>query len=240
MIPTSVSKRFISTFNLKPILWIVCIHIVFNVSAQPPVGWEFIGEFPGGARDDGSTFVIENKGYYCCGSDLGFTLRNDCFRYNINTNQWSQVASIPSNPRQYASGFSYDSLGFVFGGIIDSGDFVSDLWIYNSHLDSWTVASTPLEGRAKASALRLGKYAYIFGGVNDSLIFGDLWRLDIQIMQWKRIDSLPMGPRFDMVSECRNGVGYCGLGQDSNHLYRDFWVFESQQETWQSLDSFPG
>ncbi|MDC1212044.1 T9SS type A sorting domain-containing protein [bacterium] len=225
-------------------LFLACLFgfLITNSNAQEAVrvDWNRLDDFPGGARDDGSTFAIDGLGYYCCGNDLSFNLRNDCWQFDPNQNGWSEVASLNGRARQYSLGFSSDSLGYVFGGILDTGSFIGTLDVYDPKLDSWITRPTPLEPRAKSSGVKIGDFLYLFGGLGDSAIFGDFWRFNLGSGSWEQLDSTPFGARYDMIAYEIGGMAYFGLGQDTNNYYQDIWKYDVLSQQWMKLDDFPG
>ena len=204
------------------------------------VSWQRKPDFSGGARDDGATFSLHGMGYYCAGADFSFNLRNDCWQFNPSKSEWEEVARIPGRPRQYSLGFSSDSLGFVFGGIVDTGAFLNTLEVYNPNSDRWSSQITPLPPMAKSTGVRLGEYFYLIGGQSDSLILNDFWRYGFKSNAWKQLDFVRFSPRFDMIAYEVGGRLYFGLGRDSNTFFNDIWQFDVISEQWKQLTDFEG
>ena len=91
--------------------------------------WNKLQDFPGVARDDGSTFTIGNKVYGGTGLQVGWTCANDFYVFDLTTETWGVIAPLPLiASRQYGVGFSILGKGYVFGGVNDSGSLLNDLW----------------------------------------------------------------------------------------------------------------
>ncbi|HKK40731.1 MAG TPA: kelch repeat-containing protein, partial [Cryomorphaceae bacterium] len=99
--------------------------------------WTEIAPFLGSGRDDGVAFSIKGKGYAGTGREVGFALTNDFFAYDPTSDTWSEVAPLPSQPRQYCGGFTIADTGYVVCGFGQTG-YLNELWAYHPATDTWT------------------------------------------------------------------------------------------------------
>src|SRR5690554_3393826 len=122
------------TFSLVFFSFFLCAHL----NAQT---WYQVDDFPGTERDDGVSFVINDIAYCGTGYKSGWTETNDFYALNMQNDTWTEIASLPSGKeRQYASGFSSTTHGFVFGGL-QNANYLNDLWSYDPATDQWTERS---------------------------------------------------------------------------------------------------
>ena len=140
-------------------LFVFCTHFSFCQA------WQQISDFPSDERDDGTCFVIGNKAYCGTGLKVGSLESNDMYSFDMNTETWTTIAPLATGAeRQYASGFSYSHLGFIFGGI-DGANYMNDLYCYDTTNNSWQPKTAlPSAGRMGASCFVIDSIAYIIGG----------------------------------------------------------------------------
>ena len=161
--------------------------------------WEIMGEtgntagngFSGKKRQGGSSFVINNIAYVCCGEANGYI--DDFYKFDPSTGLWTQL--------RYISNYSDDSYDDNYAGIVRSkavtfvidgkaylttgsnGTLKTDYWVYNPTTDLWTGCSddsyTPFKGSARQSAIgfSVGSKGYVVTGSSSSVYFDDLWEL---------------------------------------------------------------
>lgn len=225
-------------------LFFICLFGFGQEDYKLPLGefsWQQKNSFGGGPRDDGSTFVIDGKGYYGCGADFGFQIRNDWWSYNLERDTWSEVANLPDRPRQYALGFNSASNGFLVSGILDDGQYSSQCFKYAPLTNEWVqLSDAPFEERAKSAGFRIGSTYYLGGGVSDSSIYNDFWAFDLDTEKWRLIGSLPFSGRYDMIGFSYLNFGYLGLGANSHETFRELWRFDLSREQWELISQFPG
>jgi len=149
---------------MKTILLSFFILLVKFIFAQ---NWTQQLDYPSTERDDGCSFTIGPISY--CGSGLApwFSPLADFYAYNSFDSNWYPIQSLPAGKeRQYATAFSHDSKGYVFGGVSSNG-YLNDLWQFDPALNQWdSISSLPSEGISGASSFVIGDTAYIIGGKN--------------------------------------------------------------------------
>ncbi len=98
--------------------------------------WTQMSNFSGPARHTAFSFVRNGKAYVGCGLDgnLPNVPFNDFYQFDPSTSSWSQIDSLPADPRENGTSFTIGSCGYIFGGVnfttSSSGYFYNDLWEY--------------------------------------------------------------------------------------------------------------
>jgi N-acetylneuraminic acid mutarotase len=205
------------------------------VSAQL---WEQLENFPGSARDDGSTFTIGENHYCGLGRDVGFNCTRDFFVYNGTSSTWTASVGLPAGEeRQYATGASWNNKGIIFGGAKCDGSYLNDIWIFDPLTASWT-EKTPLpsDGRGGAVHFLIQDTLYIIGGRNGNGILSEVWGYDLNSDSWSQKTSFPGYGIWRGTAFLWNGIGYAGLGKNNLNLQTgfntDIYSFDAQNQAW--------
>lgn len=215
------------------------ILIHSNVHSQ---SWIQIDDFPATARDDGASFVIGNTAYCGTGFKVGWVEAKDFQSLNMSTDTWSTIASLPSGEeRQYASGFSSATDGFIFGGL-KSGDYLDDIWMYNPVNDNWT-EKTPLPdaGRRGAASFVIDDIAYIIGGNTISTeAISEVWAYNMSTDSWQQKSDFPFGALYRGSASAHNNRGYLTFGKDENNNFNNkLYEYDPVTDTWTLKSEFP-
>lgn len=203
---------------MKTLLLLLVSTLSITAHSQ---SWSQITDYPGSARDDGTSFKIGNKVICGTGRNAGFNLTSDFYAFDVGTETWVPKASLPDScKRQYATSFSTTSgwpIGFLFGGIDENGQELNDLWRYNAPI--WGVGfwsywgAMPSVGRGGSSNFVLGDKAYIIGGKNQSVTTEvEVWEYDIPNNIWTQKNDLPFAGVWRGISFVDDTTGYVGLG----------------------------
>lgn len=139
--------------------------------------WTQKTNFGGPALTIATGFSIGNKGYIAGGYD-GVSYSSDLWEYDPATNTWTEKAYFPGTPRGYAVAFTIGSKGYFgtgFGQAGISGDFLLDLWEYDSGSNKWKQkANIGGVKRSGAVGFAIGSKGYIGTGNNGSFL-SDFW-----------------------------------------------------------------
>src|SRR5216117_1827143 len=85
-------------------------------------------------------------------------------KYDIDTNTWSTVASLPS-PRSDLAAVTHGGKVFIFGGCTGTGTVTNEVDMYDPETDTWTTGLEPMPTpRASLGAGRSGQRVYANGG----------------------------------------------------------------------------
>ena len=192
-----------------------------------------------------SSFTIGEKGYLCGGfRGANKEYMNDLWVYDMNNNNWEQLASMPTAGRKYATAFALNGRGYVTTGSVKNGslsDYVADTWEYNPDTDVWT-QKDDFKGGARDGALAfvVGGYAYVGTGNNDDTqgTYKDFYRFDPNAAagsQWSKDPGNGGGPekRAYGTAFVIGDVAYVCGGKDNSTNVTDFWKFDGS--TWTQL-----
>lgn len=201
--------------------------------------WNKLQDFPGVARDDGSTFTIGNKVYGGTGLQVGWTCANDFYVFDLTTETWGVIAPLPLiASRQYGVGFSILGKGYVFGGVNDSGSLLNDLWEYNPTTNTWLLKSPmPSIGRSGAVAFVINEIAYIVGGkTSTNNAIPETWTYNPITNSWTQLANLPINGIWRGVSFTNNSKGFIGLGKNNlDHYNKLFYEYAPTTNTWSQV-----
>jgi N-acetylneuraminic acid mutarotase len=201
--------------------------------------WNKLQDFPGVARDDGSTFTIGNKVYGGTGLQVGWTCANDFYVFDLTTETWGVIAPLPLiASRQYAVGFSILGKGYVFGGVNDSGSLLNDLWEYNPTTDTWLQKSAmPSIGRSGSVAFVINDVVYIVGGkTSTNNAIPETWMYNPIANSWTQLANLPINGIWRGVSFTNNSKGFVGLGKNNlDHYHKLFYEYAPTTNTWSQV-----
>lgn len=128
------------------------------------------------------SFTIGEKGYLCGGfRGANKEYMNDLWVYDMNNNNWEQLADMPTAGRKYATAFALNGKGYVTTGSVKDGsysNYVADTWEYDPSSDAWT-QKDDFKGGPRDGALSfvVGGYAYIATGYRSG-VTADYWKYD--------------------------------------------------------------
>ena len=201
--------------------------------------WNQLADFPGTARDDASTFTLNNHVYCGLGLDAGFSCTADFKIFDLTSESWSNGVSLPSGEeRQYANGFSYQGFGYIFGGINCSADYLSDFWKFNPTTNAWSsLPDLPTTGRAGAVRIVIADTVYIVGGKTDGgLISSEVWGFDLTNEQWSQKANLPIDGIWRGIGFSWNNYGVIGIGKlNDGTLNADCYQYFPLTDSWQII-----
>jgi len=137
-----------------------------------------------------------------------------CVCFQLQAQEWVQVASLPSNFNQthHSFGFSFDGLGYLVGGNSNTG-VRDDFYQYDPTTDAWTQL-TDFPGAARGFAIGdtwAGKAYFGFGNDGNNNL-NDLWEFDPVTMTWTQLSSCPCLERTHPAMIAQNGKVFVGLG----------------------------
>jgi N-acetylneuraminic acid mutarotase len=219
--------------------------LLFNVYQVNCQTWEEVQSFPGTARDDGSSFSIDNKHYCGLGMDAGFSCTRDFYYYDGASTNWNNSTALPiGQERQYAVGCSWNGKGYIFGGLACDGTFLNDLWIFDPSSSTWSSGlPLPSDGRSGAEHFILADTLYIVGGKNTNGIISEVWAYDFTNNTWIQKTDLPGDGIWRGLSFEWNNLGYAGLGKNNlnsqTEFNADIYAYDPISDTW-SLQVNPG
>ncbi len=218
--------------------------LLFLISAKISLAqnWIQISDFPGTERDDGTGFQIGDSAYFGTGITPWWSNERDFYGLNLTNDEWFPISSLPENEgRQYASGFSHNGKGYVFGGY-NGTEFLNDLWCYDPSSDSWTEkAPLPALGRGGCGQFVIDDTAYIIGGKTSGIsAMNEVWCYLPENDVWVQKSDFPFGNRWRSSAVTSNGIGYLFFGRDQDNLFHnEGFQYDAATDSWVELTVFP-
>jgi len=202
--------------------------------------WMQISSFPGTERDDGVAVVIGTKAYVGSGLTAGWTFGADFYCYDMLSQSWSPVVSMPAgSERQYACAFKGGQGFYVFGGD-GNGGVLNTLFEYNIANSNWTQKTAkPGAGIYGASCFEFGDTVIIAGGrFQGNSINNEVWMYRISTDTWQQLNSLPagLGGRWRAAYAVLQGKGYLLFGLDGNNAWRkELMEYDPRFDSWTKI-----
>lgn len=198
--------------------------------------WTQLTDFPGGPRDDGTSFTINNKGYCFTGLEPG-QCTVDGYAFDGSSETWSPMGSLPvGKERQYATGFSYNGVGYMLGGLTCGGTCLKDFWQYSVSTNSWTaLPDFPGSGRQGMINFVIKNKVYIIGGRPASNIaVNEVWEYNFTTTTWTQKNNLPLSGMWRGAAFAIDTMGYICYGMNNslpeayNHnMYRYDHIYDT-------------
>lgn len=212
--------------------------------------WYVKSDFDGPARSLACSFTIGEKGYLTTGfRGANKAYFNDLWVYDMNSNYWTQLSSLPdiidgtAGGRYGGVGFAINGKGYITTGCTKDGSdhtFRADTWEYDPDTDTWTrMDDFPGVARVGAVAFTLGSYGYVGTGYNDDSDNDNTYRKDFYRFnpnaasgsQWTTLDGFPGKKRRYATAFVIDDEAYLCLGQSNNELCTDFYKFDGTDWT---------
>ena len=207
--------------------------------------WNIATQFPYAGVHHPITFSYDNYGFVISGSNTDNT-----FRYDKNTDSWTQLANFPGGDRGYAYGVAKDNKAYMGFGSDPSGNFPNDWWEYDITNDSWyQLASFPGAGRNHPAMVVVGNSVFVGCGSNTSNL-NDWWEYNINTDTWTQKPDLPGNTRHHPFYFSINDFAYVGFGHGSStgpgsnpstgvYIFNDFYRYNPSSSSWTQLANFP-
>jgi N-acetylneuraminic acid mutarotase len=208
--------------------------------------WVQKAYFDGFPRGEGSSFTLNDYGFFGMGKDDNGYL-SDFWRYDPVANSWKPAAKFPGAARAYNVSISNGSKAYVGLGY-DGNTDLADMWEYDATTDKWTqIADFPGGARYYATAFAIGNDIYVGTGYSKATkkSYNDFWKYsngawsvetNAEGKAISTVNSNPGTKRYKASSVGFNGKGYLISGYDNSTL-SDFWEYDPSKNTWTKLTS---
>jgi len=168
---------------------------------------------------------------------ISFSLNNAADANNF-LGSWRRVADFSGTARQYAVGFSIDTLGYLGLGA-DSAGLPNDFWSYSPLMNTWNpIAPFPYNGRTSAISFSNDSFGFVGMGMDTFYFRSDLIQYYPTLNTWIYDSSLPgsAGARTEAVGFAIGNTGYVttGVGGASSY-YNDLIQYDMQTNTFTLL-----
>ncbi|MBN2806852.1 MAG: hypothetical protein JXR22_09350 [Prolixibacteraceae bacterium] len=191
--------------------------------------------YEGIPRGEGSSFGIDNKGYFGMGRDDDDYL-SDFWMFDPEKNTWMQVAEFPGETRAYNVSVATNNKGYVGLGYNGSND-MADFWEYNPANNQWKqIEDFPGGARRYSTAFSIGDDIYVGTGTsdNDKVFYNDFYKYSNG--NWSKIATMSGEKRRKANAVGMNGKGYLLSGIHNGTLV-DFYSYDPATDTWTKLVS---
>ncbi len=171
---------------------------------------------------------------------LTLVLCTSCTALEIHEQTLYVCADMPA-PVASATVFVADGKAYVFGGRLQNGTTVNNLWEYNPTTDTWTaLGAAPLEPRVNAVAYTVNDSVYIGLGYiksgsvyTDSSYLRDFWLFVPSTGTWTRLEDYPYSHTNGCAAYCINRQLYIGAGYNASVSHK-FYIFDLQTRSWKA------
>lgn len=193
-------------------------------------------------------FSVEDRVYVFGGRDSLGVKKNDLWRYDASTDQWTSVGTTPLKPRVNATacvtrdGKVYIGLGFN-GTLWQDSCYLCDWWEFNEAAGTWKrLADYPNRCTDHATAFADEGELYVGYGFRYNYR-RDMFRYDIAANQWDsidvQVDFFGYPPRSFGGTGCScQGRHFMGTGYYQHSL--DWWAELVDGTHWEQRKAVPG
>jgi len=195
----------------------------------------------------------DDNGYnqmICYGGNLSSTniienVKNDLWCYQFDVKKWIKSEAQSNSLTEHTS-VVYKKTMYTFGGnggLVDNYSNAVLTYPLPFKPDSAITSHESLENapqpRSAHSAVVYKNEMYIFGGWNGHQSLDDFYSLNLDTLQWRKIQS-ENGPSRRRMHSCavHNGKMYVFGGYDESRLaesYNELHCFDFQSETWKEV-----
>lgn len=200
-----------------------------------------LGGETGDGLNRGSAIAFSMGGFGYCGLGTGSVeYFKDLWRFDAETNVWTQMADFEGTARREAVAFVIDHSAYVGTGQ-DASGLTQDFWKYDAVSNDWTpIADFPGTARRDAVGFAMVGQGYVGTGVDASTYLADFWAYYPLTNSWVQKADFPGTPRHGAVGFGVFPNAYIGLGEDNTFTYKkDLWEFNYFGNTWTQRTNFP-
>jgi hypothetical protein len=169
-----------------------------------------------------------------------------CIKANYAQNTWTQKANFGGTAREYTTGFSIGSKGYIGTGKDNNLNVLkNDFWEYNPATNVWT-QKADFGGTARygATGFGIGGKGYIGLGYDGSIgsrFRNDFWEYDTATNAWTEKANFGGAATFAITGFSIGSKGYIGLGYDGDYTAtNNFWEYDPATNAWTQKANFGG
>lgn len=210
--------------------------------------WTPKSDFPDAARYCVASFAIKDSIYYVSGADDSNLYLDQFWAYSVIADTWTQK-QYPAGSRLYATAFTIDGKGYVFGGRTTFQTVSIEnntLWQYDPGTGNWAQKKSMADNynRFMAAAFVLDSKGYVLGGrTGSSFYFNDTWQYDPVKDSWAQKAARPNGYSSSAIAftlyRDHGEKGYYGLGINSQSYPDAIAEYDPGADNWKSMAAFP-
>lgn len=154
--------------------------------------WNQINDFPGKSRTSASCFIVNGNTYVGLGFEwnYGEYPHNDFWKFEASTKSWSRVADFPGGKRYGSVSFSFESEGYIIGGVDSRYIHKKDIWSYDPSINYWRrKKDNIIETSTYGIAFTIGNNTYIGTGSPNFAGEGYFYQYEPQTENWILLDG---------------------------------------------------
>lgn len=241
-------------FNFRNILWMLAgsllVGSTLSLNACKDDEEEFLGnwkaksDFSGRSRYGAASFVINDQAYIVSGYNAHEKeYLKDCWRFDIDKNQWEEMDMFPGEGRVYSIGFEAGGKGYVACGYrSDSMKYYADVWVFDPSAErgsQWTQSTTKYFANDStkalygATAFTINGKGYVIGGYRKGQgTLNETWEFDPASDTWTKKADITK-KRYFAQSFVLNGKGYVLGGNNNNSCPTDLYAYDPASNTWE-------
>lgn len=185
--------------------------------------WRQLPDLPGPKRHHPYMFSADGDVYtgFGHGSGSGTNVYNDWYRWNIDSESWTQLNNLPAEGRVAGTQFSIGDRGFVLSG--DGEDHGSmptgEFWEYDHLTDTWTsLPPHPGVSRWAPGSFTIGNVVYFMAGEvrsgnPNAGLKKDLWSFDLNAIA-TNLDQPPLSEVIIFPNPSTSTIELKGIHKD--------------------------
>jgi hypothetical protein len=175
----------------------------------------YSGSYSAGTVFPTTTYLGTGASYqnfvFSFGGNTASTLGTESYKYNVLTDTWTTIASLPSGRRVLASA-TVGNFIYVIGGSDMASVYQNTVYKYDIAGNSWTtVAPLPL-GMAWHKAVTHNNLIYVVGGHDGTNYLSTVYVYDAAGNTWSAATSMPSGKIGGALTAVGNKLIYVGGG----------------------------
>lgn len=203
--------------------------------------WGRINDFTGTSRRNFTTFVINGKGYVCCGryGISPFNYTKELWEYDATLDKWTRKADFPGVAREFPSAFVINGKAYVGIGYGSTGA-LQDFYEYDPQTDTWAAKANFGGGqRQQASSYTIGTVGYVVGGKDASFNYMfDNWEYNPTTNIWTAKASLPITTHYTVIGFSFNSFGFIGIYNFTTNI-TNFYKYTPVLNSWAFVTAYP-
>ncbi|TSA31777.1 MAG: T9SS C-terminal target domain-containing protein [Porphyromonadaceae bacterium] len=189
-------------------------------------------------RERATAFTIGNYGYVGTGVGGG-RLRNDFWRYDPETDTWSEIDTMPTLGRRGAFSFPINNRGYVGGGVNENSLTDDEFWEYDPAQSKWLRKVNLPHGLVYADETLVG-----FSIGNEGYLLASFSRSNFYMYSpttntWSSRANFPGNKALGQVGFTIGGKGYVGSGSGMDYI-TEFWEYDPVTNQWSKKADVPG
>lgn len=176
-------------------------------------------------RAIGAGCAVDGMLYFAAGWTT--TYSNDFRSYNIDTDTWTTLSSLPGEVRQAAGMAAVGTKLYLYGGVNITTPRLNDFWCYDTLTGEWVQLPDGPEGRTNHSMVAIGGKLYVHGGTTAVAWGGQTWCYDPDTAEWAAMKALLPGHSIHYAAVCQDKM-FIGTGQTSGGsagVVHDCWQY---------------